>query len=247
MKNKFLCLILFLCMVPLCTFALEVPELTGPVVDMAGVLSGTEFNEITDFLLNLDSTTSIQIAVLIIPSLNGESLEEYSWNVAETWQLGDAQKDSGALLLVSIHDRKLRIEVGYGLEGTLTDMKCGYIIRDIIAPYFQNEDYGSGIMDGVKAMAAYASNDPEMIEQTEGGGTNDAMGILVCLIPLFIFFLIVFTAAKFGHGTGVSGGSTYGSRTSGFGGFSDSGFSGGGGGFSGGGGSFGGGGASGGW
>lgn len=250
MKNKIICLFLIIFVNSFCAFALEIPELTAPVVDKAGVLSSTEFTEINDFLLNLDATTNIQMAVLIIPSLKGESLEEYSWEVAEAWALGDAEKDSGALLLVSINDRKLRIEVGYGLEGTLTDMKCGYIIRDVIAPYFQSEDYGTGILDGLKAMAAYATNDPEMIKEAESGGSNDVLGIAVCFIPMFVFFLIVFLAAKFGRGGGFKGGTTsYGSHHSGFGGFSsgDSGFGGGGGGFSGGGGSFGGGGSSGGW
>lgn len=132
----------------------EVPFLTGRVNDVAGVLSSNTIEELEQLLKAHEDSTTNQIAVLIINSLDGEILEQYSLKVAETWALGQKGKDNGVLLLVSLTDRKMRIEVGYGLEGDLTDALSSRIIRNEIAPYFRQENYDQGIKSGVEAIIA---------------------------------------------------------------------------------------------
>lgn len=215
-------------------FSLEVPALQGAVNDIAGILSEKEKAEIESFLLHNEKISQLQIAVLIIKSLKNESLEDYSMRVAEAWQLGSKEKDSGALLLISIQDRKLRIEVGYGLEEYLTDAVCARIIRNIISPEFKNGNYGSGIFQGVKAMTGYALQDKTLMEQfnhTEDDSIS-LPGMLGFLILVYIFGLL-FTRNPFWM-LSVALSFAFGSRSSGRS-------------YSGGGGSFGGGGASGSW
>ena len=108
----------------------EVPYLSGRVNDVAGVLSNSTHAELESLLKAHEDSTSNQVVVLIVPGLEGESLEGYSIKVAETWKLGRRGKDNGVLLLVARDDRKVRIEVGRGLEGDLTDQLCGMIIHD---------------------------------------------------------------------------------------------------------------------
>lgn len=164
------------------SFGLAVPSLSGPVVDKAGILSRSEFEKIENFLLDLDRKSKVQIAVLIIPSLEGESIEDYSMQVAEEWKLGDKEKDSGALLLVAVKDKKLRIEVGYGLEENLTDSRSGQIIRSFIAPQFRSGNYGEGIYDGIKAMAAYASEDESLLKEIAVSDEDDEGGFPQALL-----------------------------------------------------------------
>ena len=134
--------------------ATEVPFLAGHVNDIAGILSSSTRSELETILKAHEDSTSNQVVVLTIPSLEGESLEEYSINVAETWKLGQRGKDNGVLLLVSKGDRKVRIEVGRGLEGDLTDLTCGLIIRHEILPRFRDGDYDAGVRAGVYAILA---------------------------------------------------------------------------------------------
>ena len=234
------------------SFSLAVPSLSGPVVDKAGILSRSEFEKIENFLLDLNNRSQIQIAVLIIPSLEGESIEDYSMQVAEKWKLGDKEKDSGALLVVAVKDKKLRIEVGYGLEENLTDSRSGQIIRNFIAPQFRSGNYGEGIYDGIKAMAAYASEDESLLKEIAVSDEDDEGGFPHILLFLIFAYLMISKFLPGGlfwifyllsrRGRASSTGSFFGGS---IGRSSGRGFSGGG--FSGGGGSFGGGGASGGW
>ena len=194
----------------------------------------------------MSNSTGIQLAVLTIPTLEGEVLESYSMKVAETWKLGSAEKDTGVLLLIALEERSIRIEVGYGLEGVLTDTKCGLIIRNIIAPEFRNGNYQAGIVNAVNNITGLVKGDESLVSKkvlNESSGDSSAfifMGIV--LLYGFIFVMAVVTSKKRGPRTGT------GTRTTpyvhnvprSFGGGS-------GGGFSGGGGGFGGGGASGGW
>ena len=124
-----------------CIFALDIPVLSAHVNDYAGVMKNADKRKAEEYLSALENTTGIQIAILTIPSLEGESLESYSYNVAEKWQLGQNGKDNGALLLVAMKEKKVRIENGYGLEDTLTDTKSGLIIRNVILPEFRNGNY----------------------------------------------------------------------------------------------------------
>lgn len=132
---------------------LAVPELWGMRVhDEANVLSPQTVQQLEAQLKLHGDSTSNQIAILIIPSLEGEVIEDYALRVAEKWKLGQKEKDNGALLLVAIEDRKMRIEVGYGLEGVLTDALCSRIIRNEMAPNFRRGDYDTGVVAAVTAM-----------------------------------------------------------------------------------------------
>ncbi len=130
-------------------FALEVPEIKEPVTDLAGVLTQEQVSLLNSKLQNLKATDSTQLAVLIIPGLEGESLEDYTMRVVEAWKGGQKGTDNGALLFISKNDRKIRIEVGYGLEHVLTDLASSKIIRKEIAPRFKEGNFYEGIDAGV--------------------------------------------------------------------------------------------------
>lgn len=140
----------------LCQFAhaLEVPYLTGRVTDNAELLGAAARAQLTDLLAAHERKTGNQIAVLTIGSLEGENLEDYASRVFEAWGLGQKGKDNGVLLLVAPAERRLRIEVGYGLEGTLTDVEASRIIRNVITPAFRQGDFDRGVGDGLRAIVA---------------------------------------------------------------------------------------------
>lgn len=128
--------------------ALEVPSYDGYVTDLAGVLSANEKEALEKRLEIYEESTSNQIAILIIDSLEGEILENYSINVARKWGIGQKDKDNGILILISLGDRKMRVEVGRGLEGTMTDLLSSRVIEKM-RPHFKNENYYEGINDGI--------------------------------------------------------------------------------------------------
>ncbi|MBU0960311.1 MAG: TPM domain-containing protein [Proteobacteria bacterium] len=132
--------------------ALDVPPLQGRVNDTAAMLSAQTITHLDEILTSFETSDSTQIVVLTIPSLDGEVLEEFSLRVAEAWKIGQKGLDNGALLLVSRDDRKIRIEAGYGLEGSLTDLVSGRIISGVIVPMFKKGRFDQGISDGVTAM-----------------------------------------------------------------------------------------------
>ncbi|MFT6069099.1 MAG: hypothetical protein ACJAT2_000424 [Bacteriovoracaceae bacterium] len=219
-------------------YALEVPRLTGPVIDQAKILTSNNKSKIETALRNLNRSENIQIQVLILNSLEGDSLEEFSIRAVEKWKLGGEKSDRGALLLVAINDRKMRIEVGDGLEGQLTDLTAGRII-DSMKPFFKNSDFDTGIYVGVASIAQAAGvdlGDVKLARSTRGRRKNKTSA-LINLIFLILF--IILTVFRRRSGILFMGGG---------GGFSSGGGSfGGGGGWSGGGGSFSGGGSSGSW
>jgi uncharacterized protein len=133
--------------VPL-ALALEVPTLTGRVVDLAHVLPADVATSLTRDLEAHETKTSNQVAVLILPSLEGEPLESFSHRVGTTWKLGQKGTENGVLLLVALRERKVRIEVGYGLEGTLTDLRSAHIIRQEIVPRFRSGDRRAALPPG---------------------------------------------------------------------------------------------------
>ena len=134
------------------SFALDVPPLTGRIVDLAQVLPADVAASLVRDLEAHETKTSNQVAVLILPSLEGEPLESFSHRVGTTWKLGHKGTDNGVLLLIALRERKVRIEVGYGLEGTLTDLRSVHIIRQEIVPRFRNGDLPGGIAAGVQAI-----------------------------------------------------------------------------------------------
>jgi len=139
--------------------ALEVPFLSGRVNDTIGVLSAPAKQQIEDQLRRLEEDTGAQVAVLIIPTLDGESLEEYSLRVAETWKLGRGKFDDGALVLIARDDRQMRIEVGYGLEPVITDAKSRRILDDLMRPRFREGDFDGGVASAVKAIDGLVRGD----------------------------------------------------------------------------------------
>lgn len=134
------------------SFALDVPALTGRVVDLAQVLPVEVAASLTNDLEAHETKTSNQVVVLILPSLEGEPIESFSHLVSTTWKLGQKGTDNGVLLLIALRERKVRIEVGYGLEGTLTDLRSAHIIRQEIVPHFRAGDLSGGIAAGVQAI-----------------------------------------------------------------------------------------------
>jgi uncharacterized protein len=136
--------------------ALDVPFLSGRVNDHAGLLSTAAHENLETALKDFEQRTGHQLAVLTVPSLQGEVLEDFSLKVSRTWGLGRKGVNDGILLLVSREDRKLRIEVGHGLEGTLPDILCGRIIQDVIVPRFRAGDFEGGVAAGVEAIIAAA-------------------------------------------------------------------------------------------
>ena len=231
--------------------ALQVPTLEGRVNDRADLLSAAAEQTLTSRLVDYEKSTGHQLAVLTIPTLDGDPVEDFSIRVVEAWKLGKKGKDDGVLVLVVSKDRKMRIEVGYGLEGELTDASAGRIVRDIMAPRFRNGEYEGGIIAAVDAVILKTGG------QVAAGDAGEAqrlepparpVGLLgrivsglfkLAFFGLFGFvFLFILLINRFGGPR--SGGMFFGGGGSSGGGF-------GGGGFSGGGGSFGGGGASGSW
>jgi len=140
--------------------ALEVPTLRGRVNDLAGLMAPTRVRDLEERLKRFEEESGHQIAVLTIPSLEGENLEAFSIKVAETWRIGQKGFDNGAILLIARNDRKLRIEVGYGLEGVLPDALASRIIREIITPYFRSNDYPGGIEAGAEAIMTVTRGEP---------------------------------------------------------------------------------------
>ncbi len=224
--------------------ALDVPRPTGYVTDQANMISPGTKLKLDQFLQQFEASDSTQITVLTIPSLEGAVLEEYSLKVFDSWKPGQKKKDNGALLLIVKNDHKIRIEVGYGLEGRLTDLLAGRIIDNEIAPRFKQGDFDGGVVSGVVAMAKAVRGEYQGTGKTAGHKRKSS--------PFGLIFLLFFLGPLLGRIGGRRSGRTRrsgiffgGPFIGGGGGFGGGGF--GGGGFSGGGGGGGGGGASGGW
>ena len=146
------CVLSFVSVFTSLSFALDVPPLTGRVVDLAQVLPASVAASLVHDLEAHEAKTSNQVAVLILPSLEGEPLESFSHRVATTWKLGQKGTENGVLLLLALRERKVRIEVGYGLEGTLTDLRSAHIIRQDIVPKLRGGDLPGGITAGARAI-----------------------------------------------------------------------------------------------
>lgn len=138
---------------------INLPAPTGYINDYVSILSPEVKNGLENFLSALDAKTTAQVAVVIIDTTQPYDLELYAVKLFETWGIGQKEKHNGVLLLISLKDRKIRIEVGYGLEGVLNDAKCGRIIRDIIAPYFRNNQFDNGISAAIEAIVSEILNE----------------------------------------------------------------------------------------
>lgn len=166
-----------------------VPPLQTRVTDLTGTLSTSENAELSKILADYEKEKGSQIAVLILPSTRPETIEQYSIRVAEQWKIGRKGVDDGVLLIVAKEDRKLRIEVGYGLEGVLPDAKAKDIIDEVIVPYFRNGDFYGGVKIGVETIIATIRNEPlpepkfkPDAKFAKQAATAIGMGIVVSLI-----------------------------------------------------------------
>jgi uncharacterized protein len=254
---------LLLCLTSLALAALDFPPLTGRVVDQAGVMTAQARSDTETKLKDLEDKSSIQLVVATVKSLQGSDVETYANQLFRFWKLGEAKNNNGVLLLVAPAEHKVRIEVGYGLEGTLTDALSSVIIQSAILPRFKAGDFSGGITRGVDGIISVLSGDTadwqrkvNVRADNASAQNNTVFFILVWLLVIFVIWYLVRHANGGPGGRMVRqggrtvfipyGGSTWGSGWGGGGGgFSDGG--GFGGGFSGGGGSSGGGGASGSW
>ncbi|PSH67534.1 hypothetical protein CU103_00995 [Phyllobacterium sophorae] len=246
-------------------FTAELPALTGRVVDGANVIDAATREQITRKLAAFEAKASDQVVVVTVPSLEGEEIEPYSNRLYRAWALGQKQENNGVLLVVAPNDRKVRIEVGYGLEGTLTDLLSKLIIENAIIPGFRSGDYSGGISKGVDGILTVLSGDAAELEarakrnvQEQSSDIDWFMVIFIAIWVTIFFggFAMAVLAPVFGRKIGPGQYEWLGMHVdnrprrrngggwSGGGGWSSGG---GGGGFSGGGGSSGGGGASGSW
>jgi uncharacterized protein len=177
--------------------ALDVPPLTGRIVDAAHLLPADLAVSLSAELAAHEARTGNQVALLTLPSLQGEPLEEFSHRVATTWKLGQKGTDNGVLVLVVPGDRKVRIEVGYGLEGTLTDAKSSRIIREEMAPRFRDGDFAGGIAAGLRAVLGTIEGTytpPARKRGTAGSTVGGSWGIFFVALVVGII-----TAAIIGH------------------------------------------------
>jgi uncharacterized protein len=231
--------------------SIQIPRGSGWVNDTANVLPQAVRSELEQRLAAFEQKNGHEIALLTVPTTSGQPIERYALEVARAWKLGKPGKNDGALLVVAVQDRKLRIEVGRGLEGELTDLYSSRIIREVIVPRLKQGDMPGGIRAGVEAMIAVAGGAGEtaLPPARDSDGVGAGIGVL-----LFVVFLVVAIVLRRIGG----GGGGYGRRfrgglfpfpmmIGGFGGGGRGGSGGGGFGGFGGGGGFSGGGASGGW
>lgn len=239
--------ILLLLTAAISALALEVPpKPQGRVSDYTSTLTSFQIEALNRTLAEFENQTTNQIAVLLIPTLAEDSLEDYSIRLADKWQIGQKGRDNGVILVIVTEDRKIRIEVGYGLEGVLPDSLAGDIIRQVIAPEFLRGRFFEGIEAGVAAITAATKGE----YRATGGGKkgNRGRSFISFFWPFLFFFiflsLLTSSLRRRRYYSRSSGGWFIGGPFWWGGGGSGGGF---GGGFSGGGGGFGGGGASGGW
>lgn len=216
-----------------------IPPLSGRVVDQAGILGSAEKSSLTGKLAALENKTTIQLVVVTLKSLQNRTIEEWGLALGRGWGIGQAGKNNGVLLIVAPAERELRIEVGYGLEGTLPDATADSIIRNVIVPRFKAGNMVGGINDGVDAIGRALTGQALAVPSTRPlAQKKESAGFPVGVIFFIVFIIIVsfFNDRRSGGGGTWSsgGGRSWSSRSSG-------------GGFRGGGGSFGGGGASGRW
>lgn len=227
----------------------QVPSLTAPVVDQVGVLSTQLREDLNQALKKIKQDGGPQLGVLVVSTTGELTIEDASMQVAKLWKLGSDDKDNGVLLMVATQDRKVRIEVGQGLEGDLTDAYSRRIIDQKIVPSFRQGDYGAGIAGGIQGILL-RMNPPISLEHYLSGqhfisdsnqGFEDYRTIIILIILVFLFLIGPYLGGGGGGRRYTGGGYTGGGWGGGFGGHS------GGGGWSGGGGGFSGGGSSGSW
>ncbi len=180
-----------LCWAVVAVADVAVPPLTGRVVDQTGTLTAEQIANLDSSLQAFEQRKGSQIAVLVVPTTEPETIEQFSIRVAEAWKIGRKKVDDGAVLVVAKDDRRLRIEVGYGLEGALTDATSKRIIDEIITPKFRQGDFAGGIAAGVDRMIGVIDGEPlpEPKRQQQSTGVFDN---LEAIGPVAFFAVLIF-------------------------------------------------------
>lgn len=192
MRTRILLIFLVMLLVPLLGRAAEIPLLKGRVNDYAGLISSGTARQIEEQLADLERSDSTQVVVLTVPTLDGEPVEGFAIRVAEAWKIGQKGLDNGAILLIAKQEKKIRIEVGRGLEGKLTDLQSGRIIRDDITPFLKRGEFDSGVMAGVSAIAAtvrgeYQAKDRSRDIRHGKKGFHPSITLVVFLLVAIVF------------------------------------------------------------
>jgi len=172
----------------------EVPRLEGRVTDLAGLYTSTEAAEIEQTLEALENETGAQVAVLTIPTLDGVPIEDYSIRVVDEWRLGEAERDNGALIVIARDDRRIRIEVGYGLEGVLPDALAGRIIDRAMTPAFRRGDFAGGTRAAIDVIGAAIRGDPDLGARLPAARPSSDTGV-PGLAAAVIFLAVIGTFA----------------------------------------------------
>ncbi len=241
-KIRFLLFSLLLFSAPLPGQA-SVPKLTQWATDLTGTFSQSQIDDLTRNLKQFEDSTSNQIVVLMIPTLDGMDITDYAYQVASQNRIGTKQLNNGILVLIVKNDKKARIEIGAGLEGALPDATASYIVRNEMIPFFKEGDYFGGVAAGVSAITKATAGEYKIKPERKSKGKK-FNGFSLIIIILFIAFSVL---PRRRRGIFFGGFGGFGPGGGGFGGFGSGGGGGGFGGFSGGGGGFGGGGAGGSW
>src|ERR1700743_1748582 len=184
-------MVLVCCLVT-AALALDFPQLTGRVVDQAGVMSADSRASVETKLKDLEDKSGIQLVVATVKSLQGSDIETYANQLFRTWKLGQAQKNNGVLLLVAPNEHKVRIEVGYGLEGTLTDALSSVVISSAILPRFKAGDFSGGIERGVDGIISILSGDTADWQPKVNVRQDDPAADFDQVFPFLFFLLIIF-------------------------------------------------------
>lgn len=221
-----------------------IPRPTGYVNDYAGVIDSITKSQLENLLTQIEKGTTAQIAVAVMTTIEPDTVEEYSVRMFSEWGIGQKDKDNGILLLIAIQDRKMKIEVGYGLEGAVPDAFAGGVIQNVIAPHFRDDDYSGGVAAGVEAIAErvlreeYNMSLQDVVEGYQATAPVSSSGdeevtpgqTLISLIVIIIFFyllirhphILLFFLLSGGGGGGrggfSSGGGSFGGGFGGFGG-----------------------------
>lgn len=230
-------LLLGLLTIDMCFAEIKYPSLTGRVVDPANMISTSDEKKLNTLLATHEKATTNQVVVVTVNNLQDNTIENFGYQLGRHWGIGQKDHNNGVLLIVANSERKVRIEVGYGLEGTLTDAIAANIIQTIILPKFKQGQFSSGILIGTTAIIEALGGQYQPQALTKRRNSNINVGGIVFFLILFILFFLFSARERDKYGIEYGGG-----RFGGGGGYSS-----GGGGFFGGGGGFGGGGASGGW
>lgn len=208
--------------------AFKVPALTGPVVDQAQLLSPQAKQYISQKLIQFNQNQKAQIQVLVVESLGGDAIESVAIQVFDQWKLGDEKKDDGILFLIAPNEKKLRIEVGQGMEGVIPDITAKRIIADIVRPYFSQGQFDEGTLQGISALITKIDSGDLDFPKTEKAKTKESKGgwVIFLLLGLWVLIFIIspstaiqilFFAMSSGRG-GESGGGSWsggGGRSSG--------------------------------